>query len=415
MSNENTVNDPKQSVRLYKQNGNIWFEYFGGEDKVLINPRIAEMLNSRLGIQYADFDEIPPEEIQERRMQWNATEQTMGIGMPGGNVTLNVGQEMFIPRRVENKTGSTLSNGQLVYISGGTGVNVQVSPAKADALATAEYTLAMLTEDIADNGKGYATTFGLVRGDSDQPIDTSSYPVGTELFLSATVSGGFTDTMPEHPNYLLRIGQVFRQHATEGAILVSIEDPVCACKIAGGESFVYLDENFSALATLGASAPDLINYNTTNIRVPSFDGAGTMEEVQNWVEYQHDGLEALDSTSVTSISVHAHVGPVNNNIGDVKFFCEYIANDGLTGETVASGTLSNVVSNVADGTAWLDKVIPIGTIDMTGGRIASQIGLRVYRDPTDPEDTYGSDVYMKTWGYHYKVDSVGSRNLFTKG
>lgn len=410
-----TFNDPKQSVRLIKQDGQVWFEYFGGEDKVLINPRIAEMINARLGVQYIDFDEIPPEDIQERRAQWSSTEETVGIGMPGGNVTMNIGMELFVPRRVENKTGVDLKNGQFVYISSGSGNNVRISLAKADAHATSENTIAMLTEDIDDNAKGYATTFGIVRGDSSQPIDTSSYPAGTKIYLSESVAGGFTDTLPPHPNYLVSVGQVFRQHATEGAILVNIESPVCACKIAGGESFVYLDENFSAIATLGASAPDLIDYNATSIRVPAFDGAGTMEEVNAWSEYQHDGLESVDETSTVSISVHAHVGPVNTNIGDVKLFCEYHVQDPMTGQVKATGTMSNVSSNVADGTAWVDYVFSIGTIDITNAEIGDQIGLRVYRDPTDSSDTYASDIYMKTWGYHYKVDSLGSRNLTSKG
>lgn len=407
-------NDPKKSVRLYKQDGEIWFEYFGGEDKVLINPRIAEMLNSRLGVEYIDFDEIPPEDIQERRMQWSSVEQTVGIGMPGGKVTLNVGQEMFIPRRVENKTGANLKNGELIYISGGTGVNAHVSLAKADALTTSSSTIAMLTEDIDDNAKGYATAFGIVRGDTDQPIDTSSYAVGTELYLSSATAGGFTDTKPAHPNYCIRIGQVFRQHAAEGEILVHIEDAITADRIAGAESAVWIDENFDSVSTArGASAPDLITYKDTNILVAALDGASTSEELNSWREYQHNAVQG-DADTTAVVDFHAHVGPTTANTGDVKLSIEvYISR--IDGGELYSQTIDGTQSDIADGTAWEDRIFRFPDINLTTIGIGTQIGARLYRNPSDPADTYGDDIFIKTWGYHFKVDSAGSREKTSKG
>lgn len=175
-------------------------------------------------VDYIDFNTAYSGSGQEGRIKWNSDDGTLEIGLPGGNVNNQIGQEILVPRRVKNNTASPMYNGQIVYISGGDGNNAYVALAKADAEATSAYTLAMLTEDIAAGQKGYATTFGLVRGNATQPINTNSYTAGTVVYLSATVDGGFTGTKTVAPNHLVVIGTIFRQHATEGAILVNIQN-----------------------------------------------------------------------------------------------------------------------------------------------------------------------------------------------
>lgn len=164
---------------------------------------------------YTDYNLVPITASQEGRVQWDATDGTLGIGMPGGNVTLQVGQENLI--RVKNASGSDMINGNVVYISGASGSRPEVALAQADAEATADSTLGILTEDIANNQSGYVTTYGLVRS-----TDTSAYAEGTKLYLSSTIAGGFTDVEPTSPNHKVRVGYVVRQHATEGVIFVSI-------------------------------------------------------------------------------------------------------------------------------------------------------------------------------------------------
>ena len=106
-------------------------------------------------VDYWDFDTSFAGSMQEGRMAWNSDDGTLNLGMPGGNVNLQIGQESLI--RV--KASEAISNGELVYIDGADGVNPTASLASASN-SNGIKTLAMATEDIS-NGQtalGFWTT-----------------------------------------------------------------------------------------------------------------------------------------------------------------------------------------------------------------------------------------------------------------
>lgn len=144
-------------------------------------------------------------------MVWNAADGTADLGLPGG-VTLHVGQEQLI--RVLNKTGSTIQNMNVVYITGAQGN--RVTAAQASSINT-DNTLAVTTQDIANNAEGFATTLGMVRN-----VNTSAWSEGTELWLSAATPGAITNVRPAPPNHQVRVGHVVRSHATQGVIYVTV-------------------------------------------------------------------------------------------------------------------------------------------------------------------------------------------------
>lgn len=151
----------------------------------------------------------------EGELAWNADDGTLDLGMPGGNVTLQIGQELQTPR--STASGSDIDNGQLVYVSGAAGANPKMSLALADASSTASGTIAMATEDVIENQKGYFTAFGLVRD-----VNTAAYAEGEQLYLSPAIRGGYTNVKPPPPYFIVKIGVVMRSHATEGVIFVAI-------------------------------------------------------------------------------------------------------------------------------------------------------------------------------------------------
>lgn len=159
------------------------------------------------------FDTAAAQTAGVGEMVWNATDGTADLGLPGG-VTLQVGQEQLI--RVLNKTGSTIENMHVVYITGAQGNRVTAAQAQANN-ASADKTLAVATQAIANNAEGFATLQGLVRD-----IDTSMWAEGTELWLSATTSGAITNVRPAAPNHQVRIGYVVRSHPTTGSIYVTV-------------------------------------------------------------------------------------------------------------------------------------------------------------------------------------------------
>lgn len=174
-------------------------------------------------VDYIQFDLTPsvttPAEWQLAR---NEDEWTLSLWLPWWQATLNIGQEIHIPKRVKNNTVTNFTNGQLVYISWGDGINLYVDLASNDNKTKAHGTIAMLTEDIDAWAKGYATTFWLVRGTATQPIDTSSFTIGQDIFLGTNWS--FIGTSPTSPAHRILIGKVDRVHETEGAILVNIQE-----------------------------------------------------------------------------------------------------------------------------------------------------------------------------------------------
>jgi len=389
------------------------------EDIKRIYRRITGIIGDENGVDCIDFDITNISETQEGRLCWNPDEDSLAVGMPGGNVNLNIGSEQFIPRRVENKTGDTVENGSLVYISGGTGNNVSVAKARADAAATAETTIAMATEDIINNGKGYATTFGLVRGDEIQPIDTSSWTAGTVLYLDAATSGSFTDTIPIHPNYAVRIGQVFRQHAKEGAILVNIEEPVCPCRIAGGDDAVWDDLRFPFAGQSLDSPAGRIDYNYFNCAIGYQNNAlYPTDRVCFLVQMPHEWLEGSD--------IETHMHWIQQGSAQPNWLLGYRIIK--KGEQIGVQTdFSNYTLIPVDGNVFnyasgeIHQISDFATIDMTGTTISDCLQIAMWRDTTNASGEFtGSDPSSITelvleFDIHYKIDSLGSRNEFTKG
>ena len=227
-------------------------------------------------------------DIEEGHLHWNTEYGTLEAGLAGGNVNLQMGQELLLPRRVKNTSGSDMEKGSLVYISGGDGVNAYVSLAKADTEETSANTIAMLTEDI-NNGKfGYATTAGLVRGRILQPLDTFSYAEGDTLYLSEITAGAFTDVKPESPNHLVAIGQVFRSHATEGMIIVRI--------INGFEL-----EELHNVHTSSTANGDIIQWNADNLRWENSDIFNKMEHPTGFPNRTDSTISFTEGTRTFSI------------------------------------------------------------------------------------------------------------------
>jgi hypothetical protein len=173
-------------------------------------------------------------------------------------------------------------------------------------------------------------------------------------------------------------------------------------QVLNGEATVWKDSNFGAISLgTGASAPDRIAWRGGDIQTRAFDGNAILEQVYWGDEIQHDYKDGTD------LVVHIHWAPVNANAGDVKWFVDYTVEEG---GNISSGTLS--VVSTAPGVAWQEQRVDIGTISGTGVTFGHQLGFRLYRDPSDAEDTYGSDAAISfTVGYHYEIDRIGSRNI----
>lgn len=151
---------------------------------------------------------------EEGRLSWNDDDKTLNLGLAGGNSILQIGEEHVV--RVKNTSGATILNGSAVYVSGASGNNPTIALANASVYGTS-LVAGIATEDIDNNQFGYVTLIGLVRG-----LNTSSCVAGNLLWLSDTVDGGFSTTMPDAPSMSVNVGICLVQHATEGVIYAKV-------------------------------------------------------------------------------------------------------------------------------------------------------------------------------------------------
>ena len=151
------------------------------------------------------------------RLTWNDTDGTLNLGLKGGNVVLQVGQEEVL--RVLNTTGSTLTSGQVVYITGASGQRPTVALAQANAEMTSTKVIGIVTETILNNAQGFVNTAGLVRD-----VNTSAFAEGAVLWLSAATAGAITSTRPTSPNHGVLVGYCVRSNASNGIIYTMVQN-----------------------------------------------------------------------------------------------------------------------------------------------------------------------------------------------
>lgn len=169
--------------------------------------------NNSVVTDYIDLSESPAPTSKTRRLAWNATDQTVNLGMDYG-VTQQIGQETYA--RVGNTTGVTIPNGTVVGFAGSTSNALLVAPYLADGSQPTLYILGVMTHDLPDSGeKGYCTTWGFVRD-----LDTSAFSPGDLLYASPTVAGAFTNVKPTAPDNVIPLAACITSDATTGVIFV---------------------------------------------------------------------------------------------------------------------------------------------------------------------------------------------------
>jgi hypothetical protein len=166
---------------------------------------------------YLQFDTQVTTPSQVGQLSWNDTDGTLDLGLKGGNVTLQVGQEQVT--HVYNNTANDFSDLQVLRITGSQGQRLTGALAQGNNEINSSTTYAVVTEAIPKNAVGFATTSGLVRN-----VDTSAFPEGSALYLSPTTAGAITSTKPQAPNHAVMIGWCVRSHHVQGSIYVHVQN-----------------------------------------------------------------------------------------------------------------------------------------------------------------------------------------------
>lgn len=185
----------------------LWYKYSGTWNQVTggtvpyINLDTTQNLASAVG-----------------QISWDQTWGTAKLGMIGGNVSLQIGQEQLI--YAYNNSGVSLVDGQAVYCTGSSGQRLTVALAQANSTPTTATILGIVTEPITNNSSGFITVNGMVNG-----LNTTGYADGTVLYLSASTPGGWSTTRPAAPNHGVMLGYVVKGNSGgSGSIFVNTQN-----------------------------------------------------------------------------------------------------------------------------------------------------------------------------------------------
>ena len=302
----------------------------------------------------------------EKLLKWNDTDGTLDLGLKGGNVTLQIGQEQVI--RVVNGTGADLLEAEYraVKVIGAQGQRLQVGLAQANSDINSATTIGLVTETIANNQEGFITTEGTInKVNTTGSLQGETWDDGDVLYLSATIPGAITNVKPITPDHLIVVGFVEYAHANNGKIYVKVDN--------GYE----LDELHDVLIT-NPTGNQLLAYNAItgfwrNIGLGSIGGVTTASPgVSNYVTKFNSSSTISPSTLIFDNGTGVGIGTTTTN--------EIFNVEGKLALNNATSSIS--IGKVTGGTGI--QCIAIGSnalsIGTGGNNIA--VGFRAMRDST---------------------------------
>lgn len=189
------------------------------------------------------FDTASPALPAVGGLVWDGGEGTLSLGLKGGNLNLEIGQENIA--LCYNGTASAIAKGNVVYVSGAQGQRPSIDIATAATEQGSSKVFGIAAESIASGAEGFVATFGVV-----PEINTQGFTEGAALWLSAS-PGKFTQTKPLSPNHLVFVGYCLKSNANSGRIFVNPQN--------GYE----LEELHNVLIT-SASNNNIISYNAAS-------------------------------------------------------------------------------------------------------------------------------------------------------
>ena len=199
------------------------------------------------------------------RMWYDSGTATLSYYNDTTNNIVRVGAQL--QQQVRNSTGSTITKGQVVYISGSTGQIGNIILAQANSY-TSSQVIGVTVQDIPNNSDGYVVIYGTVEN-----VNTAGLTAGQNIYLSATTPGALTQTEPSTPNYAVHMGVCLYSNANNGKLLIvpdnkSVDTGYIIGQVAIGQG----GTNGTATPTAGAVA-----YGTGTAY--AFTSAGTSGQV----------------------------------------------------------------------------------------------------------------------------------------
>lgn len=323
-------------------------------------------VNGQVSAEYLDLSTTTTHTAGVGELVWNDTDGTMDIGLKGGNVKLQVGQEQLA--RVVNKTSPLInlleSDYQVVVITGATGQRLSVKLAQGNNDANSAGTLGVVTETINANQEGFITISGQVREiNTTGSLQGETWSDGDLLFLSATTPGAITNIRPIAPNHTVNIGYVEYAHAIHGKIYVKVDN--------GYELGELHDVDTSESKTTPIDADNLLLQDSADLSVwKKLSWSNTKATLKTYFDtlYQSVLTNPITGTGTTNY-LSKFTG--TTSLGNSQIF-DNGTNVGI-GTTSPSGKLASV-ANMAGWAGWFENQDATGVGSGLVVRAASNSG-----------------------------------------
>tara|TARA_R110000868_G_scaffold95601_3_gene262814 strand:+ start:1603 stop:3870 length:2268 start_codon:yes stop_codon:yes gene_type:complete len=217
---------------------------------------------------YLNFNDGASTTLAAGRMWYDGTTGAWNLGMGGGNITQQVGEELFVYGKAS--TAITDSPLQIIYQTGTVGASGAITFAPTvSGITNGESIIGVATESLALNAFGRVTAFGVVRGiTTDGSAFGETWADGDAIWYNPT-TGNPTKTKPSAPNIKTQVGTVIKAGAGgSGSFQVEVNH---GSSLGGTDSNV----NITSVANL-----NLLQYDSTaqywkNV-APSTITAGTV-------------------------------------------------------------------------------------------------------------------------------------------
>ncbi len=314
---------------------------------------------------------------------------------------------------VRNSTGSTISKGKVVYLSGATGNRPNALLASASSEATSSKTIGIVVADIANNSDGYVAVNGTLHD-----LDLNTFTAGNTLWLSNTPGDYVANTPPAEPSHAVFIGVVARAHPTQGRLVLAIQNGYELGELHGVEITTPATNDFVYYASDGLwknkqlSASDIpTGIDATKIGAGAVSNTefGYLDGVTSAIQTQINGkqatltnpvtgtgtnneIAAFNSTGSTITSLSTSTYPSLTELSYIKGLTSAIQTQinalprviytNYTAESVTSTSTSNALSTfaltVADADWPLGGIVKIiFAMDRTAGTGQSYLGIQI--------------------------------------
>jgi len=264
---------------------------------------------------------------------------------------------------VKNSSGSTISKGQVVYVTGADGTNALIGLSTASTEAGSSKTLGIAASTMTQNEFGYVIENGQLSN-----IDTSAATAGSSVWLGNTPGSYVFNSPPAEPSHSVYLGVVTKANPSTGEILVKVQN--------GYE----LDELHNVFVGGVSTALPLVYSSTSSGWVAQ--ALSSVGIADNAIVAAKIAAAAVGSAAIASGSINStHIGANAVVLGDIAAGAvdsAALASNAVVSEKIAAGAVGTAAissgaatsgqllqANGSGGASFQTVTSGVSTLDIT--------------------------------------------------